>query len=45
MVNRVQSNWNNFVEDPYRVRDIITVLYPINYIPGLSRTEEYKIKH
>ena len=41
LVNRVQSNWNILVEDFYRVRGIISILYPTNYIPGLSRTNEY----
>ena len=41
VVNRVQSNWNILVEDFYRVRGIISILYPTNYIPGLSRTNEY----
>ena len=45
LVNRVQSNWNILVEDFYRVRGIINVLYPTNYIPGLSRTNEYNPKH
>ena len=45
MVNLVQSNWNILVEDFYRVRGIINVLYPTNYIPGLSRTNEYNPKH
>ncbi len=45
MVNRVQSNWNDLVLDFYRVKGIITVLYPTNYIPGLTRTEEYNPKH
>ena len=38
--NLVESNWNNLVEDFYRVRGIITVLYPTDYIPGFSRTNE-----
>ena len=45
MVNRVQSNWNDLVNDFYRVKSIITVLYSINYIPDLTRTEEYNPKH
>ena len=45
MVNRVQSNWNILVEDFYRVRGIINVLYPTNYIPGFSRTNGYNPKH
>lgn len=45
MVNLVQSNWNILVEDFYRVRGIITVLYPTNYIPDISRTNEYEPKH
>lgn len=45
MVNLVQSNWNILVEDFYRVRGIITVLYPTNYIPGLSRTNTYNPEH
>ncbi len=44
MVNLVQSNWNILVEDFYRVRGIITVLYPTNYIPGISRTNEHEPK-
>lgn len=36
LVNLVQSNWNDLVSDFYRVKGIITVLYPTNYIPGLS---------
>ncbi len=39
--NQVESNWNNLVDDFYRVRGIITVLYPTNYIPGISRTNTY----
>lgn len=41
MVNLVQSNWNILIEDFYRVRGIISILYSTNYIPGLSRTNEY----
>lgn len=45
MVNLVQSNWNILLEDFYRVMGIINVLYPTNYIPGFSRTNEYNPKH
>ena len=44
MVNLVQSNWNILVEDFYRVRGIISILYPTNYVPGLSRTNDYFAK-
>ena len=45
MVNLADSKWNNLVEDFYRVRGIITVLYPTNFIPSLSRTNEYGPEH
>lgn len=45
MVTLVQTNWNILVEDSYRVRGIITVLYPTNYIPSLSRTNNCESKH
>ena len=45
VVNRVESNWNYLVSDIYRIKGIINVLYPTNYIPGLTRTEEYNPKH
>jgi hypothetical protein len=45
MVDHIETNWNDLVSDFYRVKGIITVLYPTNYIPGLTRTEEYNPKH
>ena len=45
VVNLVQSNWNDLVSDMYRIKGIITVLYPTNYIPGLTRTNTCNLKH
>lgn len=40
LLNRVESNWNDVVSDIYRIKGIITVIYPTSYTPNLTRTRD-----
>ena len=38
MVHLVVSHWNDLVSDIYRIKGVLNVLYPTNYIPRSNGT-------
>ena len=38
MVHLVSSKWNDLVSDMYRIKGVLSILYPTNYIPRSNGT-------